>query len=249
MGAGWVAERQARTATQTFNPARKIIPAQEMYAEPAITQQLLEDGLFDIEKYLIGRLADKFSRVENTAFVNGTGVGQPRGFMTYPTTVVSTGNFTGWNVLEQINSGSAGAFTYTGLVRLITALKENFQNNAKFLIRRQSIYHIMILTDSNGRLVFQPILNGNFNKTPLLGYDLRYATDMPDVNDSFGSPVTAVNPMAFGDFSQGYQIVDRVGLSMIRDNLTAKPNILLYTRKRTGGDVVNFDAIKIHSLQ
>jgi HK97 family phage major capsid protein len=104
----------------------------------------------------------------------------------------------------------------------------------------------MTLTDPNGRLIFQPILNGNFDKTPLLGYPIRYATDMPDAAAT--SPVTGVNAMAFGDFGQGYQIVDRVGMSMIRDNITVKGSVLIYTRKRVGGDVINFDAIKIHSL-
>jgi HK97 family phage major capsid protein len=246
VGVGWVGERQTRTTTQTINPSRKIIPAQEEYAEPAITQQLLEDSMFDMEAYLSDKLSDKFSRWENAAFVNGTGVNMPRGFMTYPTQIILSGDFNYWNQLEQINSGQNGAFTYTGLVKLITSLKEPFQQNACFLIRRQSLYHVMVLTDANGRLIFQPILNGQFDKTPLLGYPLRYATDMPDA--SAGSPVTGVNAMAFGDFRQGYQIVDRVGLSMIRDNITAKGSVLIYTRKRVGGDVINFDAIKIHSL-
>jgi HK97 family phage major capsid protein len=156
--------------------------------------------------------------------------------------VVNTGTFTGWNQLEQINSGSPGEFTYTGLTKLVTSLKEPFQNNAKFLIQRQAIYYILNLTDGNGRLIFQPLVNGNLNKTPLLGYELRYATDMPGV-------ATASNAMAFGDWKQGYKIVNRVGLSILRDPYTAKPFILVYTRKRTGGAVVNFDAIKIHSLQ
>lgn len=246
VGVGWVAERQVRTPTQTVNPSRKIIPAQEEYAEPVVTQQLLEDSMFDLEAYLSDKLSDKFNRWENAAFVNGDGVGKPRGFMTYPTQIVNTGDFNYWNQLEQINSGTNGMFNYTGLIRLITALKEPFQANACFLVRRQVLYHIMVLTDANGRLIFQPILNGQFDKTPLLGYPIRYATDMPDV--AVTSPVTGVNAMAFGDFRQGYQIVDRVGLSMIRDNITVKGSVLLYTRKRVGGDVINFDAIKIHSL-
>jgi len=42
-----------------------------------------------------------------------------------------------------------------------------------------------------------------------------------------------------------YQIVDRMGIRILRDPFTAKPNILFYTTKRVGGDVVNFEALKV----
>jgi HK97 family phage major capsid protein len=235
VGAGWVAERGPVTSTTTMQIARKTIPAYELYAEPVVTTQMLEDSMIDISAYLASKIADKFARVQNTAFVAGTGVGQPRGLTTY-----ASGTTWG-SQLEQIGSTSSGAFTYTGLVKIITAIKDKYQANAKFLVQRQSISSIMLLQDGNGRYIFQPILNGNFNNTPLLGYELVYATDMPAV----GAGALA---LAFGDFKAGYQIVDRVGMSTIRDNLTSKPNVLFYTRARVGGDVVDFDAIKLQVL-
>lgn len=235
VGAGWVAEQATRSNSTTFNPQRRVITAFEEYAQPAVTQQMLEDSMIEIDTYLAMKLADKFERLENTAFVNGTGVGQPRGILTY-----ASGTTWG-SQIEQIGSGTSGVFTYTGLIKLITAIKDKYQRNAQFLIQRQQVYNIMTLTDSNGRLIFQPILNGNFNDTPLLGYPLRYATDMPVVGAGSLS-------LAFGDWKAAYQIVDRVGLSTIRDNLTSKPNVLFYTRKRVGGDVVDFDAYKLQVL-
>jgi HK97 family phage major capsid protein len=242
INAGWVAERTTRTATNTITPGRVEIPAQEEYAEPAISQQLIEDAAVDLDSYLANKISDKLMRIENTAFVSGNGTGQPKGFLNYPTTVVSSGTFSGYNQLEQVNSGTSANFSYLGLTKLITALKEPYQRNAKFLVRRQSVYFILNITDGNGRLIFQPLVNGNLNNTPLLGYPLLYATDMPDVG-------AGANAMAFGDWKQGYQIVNRVGISVLRDPYTAKPFVLMYTRKRVGGAVKDFDAIKIHSLQ
>jgi HK97 family phage major capsid protein len=43
----------------------------------------------------------------------------------------------------------------------------------------------------------------------------------------------------------GYTIVDRVGISTLRDPYPAKPFVQFYTRKRVGGDVTNFEAIKL----
>jgi HK97 family phage major capsid protein len=244
IGVGWITERATRTTTTTSQPSRKVITAQEEYAEPAITQTLLEDAMFDMETYLTNRIADKLARNENTAFVAGTGSGQPRGFTTYPAGTANSSGENNWNEIQQVKSGSSGAFTYgngttqPGLIGLITSLKDPYQGNASFLMRRQDVQGIMTLVDGNSRYIFQPILNGNFNNTPLFGYPLRYATDMP-------AAAAAATPLAFGDFKRGYKILDRVGLMLIRDNLTSKPNVLFYTRKRVGGDVVDFDAIKL----
>lgn len=51
--------------------------------------------------------------------------------------------------------------------------------------------------------------------------------------------------LAFGDFGEAYTIVDRAGIRMLRDPYTDKPNVKFYTTKRVGGDVVNFDAVKL----
>lgn len=234
VGAGWVGETGPITNTTTMQVNRRVITAFEEYAQPAITTQMLEDAAVDIETYLANKIADKMTRVQNTAFVNGTGVNQPRGLLTYPAGAT-------WGQIQQIGTGTSGAFTYNGLVNLITSIKDAFQANAQFLIRRQSVASIMELTDTNGRLIFQPLINGAFNRTPLLGYPINYAADMPAV----GAGALA---LAFGDFREGYNIVDRVGFSTIRDNLTAKPNVLFYTRTRVGGDVVNFDAFVVQVL-
>ena len=58
--------------------------------------------------------------------------------------------------------------------------------------------------------------------------------------------MTAPDPaIAFGDFSRGYLIVDRVGIRVLRDPYSAKPYVLFYTTKLVGGGVQDFDAIKL----
>ena len=72
----------------------------------------------------------------------------------------------------------------------------------------------------------------------LLGFPILEFEDMPD-------PATDSLSIAFGNMAEAYQIVDRQGVRVIRDNLTNKPYVGFYTVKRTGGDVVNFEAIKL----
>ena len=45
--------------------------------------------------------------------------------------------------------------------------------------------------------------------------------------------------------SRGYLIVDRAGVTVLRDPYSAKPYVLFYTTKRVGGGVQDFDAIKL----
>jgi HK97 family phage major capsid protein len=51
--------------------------------------------------------------------------------------------------------------------------------------------------------------------------------------------------LALGDFKQGYLIVDRVGVRILRDPFSSKPYVLFYTTKRVGGGVQNFEAVKL----
>jgi HK97 family phage major capsid protein len=72
----------------------------------------------------------------------------------------------------------------------------------------------------------------------LVGYPIAWAANIPAI-------AAGATPIAFGDFRQAYTIVDRLGISTLRDPFTAKPFVLFYTRRRVGGDVVNFEAYKL----
>jgi HK97 family phage major capsid protein len=81
-------------------------------------------------------------------------------------------------------------------------------------------------------------LNGSAQAT-LLGAPIYEAADMA------AAGVADNLAVAFGDFKAGYQIVDRIGIRVIRDVYTNKPFTMFYTTKRVGGGVKNFEAIKL----
>jgi HK97 family phage major capsid protein len=72
----------------------------------------------------------------------------------------------------------------------------------------------------------------------LLGHEIRNAADMPAVE-------AGALPIAFGNFRAGYTIVDRRGSVTLRDPYTKKGSVKFYTTKRVGGDVTEFEAIKV----
>jgi len=74
--------------------------------------------------------------------------------------------------------------------------------------------------------------------TPLLGAEIYVSTDMPSISKGALS-------IAFGNFKHAYQIIDRSDIRVLRDPFTHKPYVKFYSTKKVGGDVVNFDAIKL----
>lgn len=230
---GWVGETESRTETGTSTVGVQRIPVHEQYAKPKATQKLLEDASMDIENWLSGKVAEKFGRSEATGFVNGTGVKQPRGFLTY-----ASGTSRGQ--IEQIVSGSAAAITADGLIKLVYALKEAYTNGASFLMRRTTVRDVMLLKDGNNQYLWRPGLSEGQPST-LLGFPVREAADMPAI---------AANALAiaFGNFRMGYTVVDRLGITTLRDPYSAKPFVEFYSRRRVGGDVTTFEAIKIQKI-
>ena len=237
--AGWVGEVATRSDTNTPQIGKYRIEAFVMYAQPKASQKLLDDSSVDIEAWLGGKVADKFARLEGTAFVSGNGVGRPRGFASY-TTAATADATRSWGQLEHVVTGANGAFHTTQadpLFTLLGAFKPHFLNNAKWVTRREVIAAIRkFKTSTTLEYIWQPGLQlGQPDK--LLGYPIVMAEDMPALSTNGLS-------MALGDFREGYQIVDRLGVRTLRDPFTDKPYVKFYTIKRTGGAVVNFEAIK-----
>lgn len=234
---GWVGEIESRTETNTPTVGVQRIPVHELYAMPKASQKLLEDAAVDVEGWLARKVADIFARTEATAFCSGDGVKKPRGFLTYATGTYSAGTV---GLIEQVNSGNATDFTFDSLINLMSALKEPYAPGAVWLMRRATTGLLMLKKDGNGQYLWQPNVQAG-KPSVVLGHSVYQAADMPAV----GAGNLAI---AFGNFGLGYRIVDRLGISVLRDPYTAKPFVLFYTRKRVGGDVVNFEAIKLMKI-
>lgn len=242
---GWVTERQARTETGTPGLAEQTISVHEQFAEPRVTQTLLDDAAVNVDGWLAGKIVDIFGRTENAAFVTGNGVGKPKGILGYAADAATTvDKDRPWGKLQYVAAGNDGAFApvSTGvlpgdaLINLIHALKAAYRANARFAMNRLTVAEVRKLKDGDGNYLWGPSLQLGQPAT-LLGYPIAEWEDMPDIaSGSFA--------IAFGDF-RGYTIVDRAGIRVLRDPYTAKPWVKFYTTKRVGGAITDFDAIKL----
>jgi HK97 family phage major capsid protein len=233
-GAGWTGETATVTETTSPTLAKRNIPTHELYAEPRATQKLLDDSSINIEQWLAQKVADIFGRTEATAFVSGNGVGKPRGFLSY-----ASGS--SWGQVEQINSGTSGSVTADGLIKLLYGLKAEYAQNAAFMLNRLAVRDVRLLKENTtNQYIWQPGLQAG-QPDMLLGRPVYMASDMP---------VAAADSLsvAVADWRRAYQIVDRLGIRVLRDQFTAKPFVKFYTTKRVGGDVTNFEAIKLLKL-
>lgn len=240
-GATWVSETASPPATSTPQLGKLSVPLHEIYALQPVTQRLLDDSAFDIGAWVEGKIGDKFGRTEATAFVTGTGVGRPRGFMTYDT--ATTDDFTrAWGALQYKVSGSASVISDTdgganGIVDLYWSLRAAYRANGTWLMASSTANALDKLKDGNDNYIWRNGMTAGASPA-LLGRPVEFCEDMPTIS-------AGTFPVAFGDFKTGYLVIDRPGLKMLRDPYTSKPFVHFYSYRRVGGGVANFDAIKL----
>lgn len=239
--AGWVSETQERGETRTPDVAKIRIPVHEMYSKPRATQKLLDDALLNVEEWLSQKIAQKMAAMENVAFIQGEGANSPRGILSYETALKAEWR---WGRIEEIRTGVNGDFLEDAgeiqLQDIFFSLKPSYLPGASWLMSRSAQARIRRLKDSeSGRYLWEPPLAGVMTPT-LLGYPVSVSDDMPPLVRGETSKA-----IIFGNFKEGYQIVDRSGIRVLRDPYSAKPYVEFYTTRRVGGDVLNFEALKI----
>lgn len=242
---GWVGEIGSRTATGTPETGKDAIDVHEMYAYPELSQQIIEDAAIDVEAWVSGKVAQSFADLENAAYFSGNGVAKPRGLFSYTTAETADASRT-WGQFEHIKSGASGAFAASNpsnyLFDVMAALKTPYHSNARWLTRRSVLNKIRQFKDTaTGNYLWQPGLTAGA-PSQLLAHPVVLDENVPALG-------AASLSLAFGDFQRGYLIVDRLGMTMLRDPYTSKPKVGLYFRRRTGGAARDFDAVKFMSFQ
>jgi HK97 family phage major capsid protein len=236
---GWVGEEDSRPETGTPALGKWRIPVHELYAKPKATQKLLDDASINMEAWLASKVAEKFARDEANAFVVGNGSNKPRGFLTYASGTTLPGT------IEQFPTGASAALASApdggdALINALYGLKQQYRANATWFMNRSTTRLVRRAKDSDGAYIWSPGIQAGQPAT-LLGYPVAAFEDMPD-------PAASSLSIAVGDMREAYQIVDRLGIRTLRDPYSAKTYVEFYTTKRVGGDVVNFEAIKLIRL-
>ena len=222
--AQWVAEEGTRSETTGYAVGLEEIPAHELYALVDISEQELEDSVFNLEAEMNSEFTEQFAKAEGNAFVSGNAVGKPQGLLSNA------------NVLNVAKGG--GALDADSMISAAHNVATEYSRNGTFVMSRSTVSAVRKLKDGAGQYIFQPGMYAMGVGSNILGHPIVECTDMPAV-------AGGAKPVLFGDFRRGYLIVDRVNLSIMRDPFTqaASGNVRYIARRRVGGQVVLPEAL------
>ncbi|MCX7338258.1 MAG: phage major capsid protein [Alphaproteobacteria bacterium] len=235
---GWVGELDDRAETGVPELTKVRISVHQIYAKPRASQKILDDTSIDVEQWLVNKVSEKMSACENAAFIHGDGDGKPKGFLSYPCVPLRQVE---WGKFEALKTGVNGGLSDSdALINTLYAMKPEYLRGAVWFMSRSAMASIRRLKDeSTGHYLWQPGLLAGAPDT-LLGHPVMIADEMPPLVSGVAS-----SSVVLANFYEAYQIVDRAGIHVLRDPYSAKPYVEFYATKRVGGDVVNFDAIKV----
>lgn len=192
-----------------------------------VSEELLNDSVFDLESYISREFARRIGAKEEESFFTGDGTGKPLGIL-----AATGGAETG------ITAASATAITADELIDLFYSLKAPYRRNAVWVLNDSTIKAIRKLKDNQGQYLWQPSLTAGAPDL-LLGKPVRTSAYMPTI-------AADAKTIAFGDFPY-YWIADRQGRSFKRLNelYAATGQVGFLASQRVDGKLILPEAIKV----
>jgi HK97 family phage major capsid protein len=211
----WVAETDARPATNAPTFARPVLECFEWYAQPEATQSAL-DAIEDAESLITGDIADTWAEITGTAWATGSGSGQPTGMFSTAAQSIYTTKL----------SSTAASIDAAQILGAYFQLPAKFLPTAKFYAKGATFAVLSALAWPN--LNNTPLVRWETGKPTIMGKECVILDDAPTIG-------AAAFPLAFGELKRGYAIGQHTNISTLRDPFTNKPYVRFYTAGRTGG--------------
>ncbi len=236
----WSDEQTGYQASPDPNLGMVEIFARELNGYLKLSRQNLEDSVFDVEGYILKRLTRQFAQKEGTAFILGNGIARPEGILTVA--AISGGG--GMNIYTGTDT-STHKILPADIISLMHVGKSGYRATGTWLASNATIGALRLFADTTTRPLWT--MFGDEFKETLFGRPIVEMPDMPN-------PTTAPNiytagqfPVIFGDIGQGYQIVDRVGLTFqtLKELYAIQNQVAFLARQRVGGKVVLPEAISV----
>ena len=224
--ASWIDEEGAYTESDdSFDQIS--IGAYEVGTMIKVSEELLNDSVFDLESYIAKEFARRIGAKEEEAFFTGDGSGKPLGVL-----AAAGGAETG------VTAASSTAVTADELMDLFYSLKSPYRKKAVWVLNDSTIKAVRKLKDSTGQYLWQPSLVAGTPDT-LLGRPVKTSAYMPMI-------AAGAKTIAFGDFSY-YWIADRQGRSFKRLNelYAANGQVGFLGSQRVDGKLVLSEAVKV----
>ncbi len=192
-----------------------------------VSEELLNDSVFNLESYIAREFARRIGAKEEEAFFIGNGVGKPTGIF----------NATGGAELG-VTAASATAITFDELMDLFYSLRAPYRKNATFVTNDATVKMIRKLKDGNGQYLWNPSVQAGQPDT-ILNRPVKTSSFVPNVE-------AGAKTIAFGDFGY-YWVADRQGRSFQRLNelFAATGQVGFRATQRVDGKLILPEAIKV----
>lgn len=219
----WVEEGGALTfGDATFD--QKFVDSHKLHVAIKVTEELLYDSAFDLEKYILTQFGKALANAEEDAFLNGDGKGKPYGVFD-----ATTGGTKAGNLAADIKADD--------IFDLIYKLKRPYRKGASFIMNDKTIAQIRKLKDNNGQYLWQPSLVAG-EPDQIAGYKVRTSAYAPE------------NAISFGDYSY-YNIADRGARSFktLNELFAGNGMVGFVAKERVDGLLLLPEAVQILNLK
>ena len=235
-----VGELDTRGNTDTGQIGIITIATKEQFAMPVATQKIVDDAVFNVDAWISDKISMRFARVENAETINGSGANEMQGIAVVPSWA-TLGVYERGALETRLITGTGGTTIATDdLLDLQSDQLQPYQSNSYWMFHRKVWVEIMKLQDTTGQYLLNPQMLFQGVSPQLLGRPVMMSGDMPNSITSDEDQIIGY----YGDFREGYALVDRIGIRVLKDPYTTKGVIKYYATKRTGGGITNFQSIK-----
>jgi len=192
-----------------------------------VSEELLNDSAFNLERYIAKEFARRIGAKEEEAFLTGNGNGKPTGIF----------NNTG-GAETGVTTANPTAITFDEIIDLFYSLRSPYRKNATFVMNDSTVKMIRKLKDGNGQYLWQPSVQAGQPDT-ILNRPVKTSSFVPVVE-------AGAKTIAFGDFGY-YWIADRQGRSLQRLNELYAPTgqVGFRATQRVDGKLILPEAIKV----
>ena len=224
--ASWIDEEAAYPESDdTFGQVS--IGAYKLATMIKVSEELLNDSVFDVPSYIAREFARRIGAAEEEAFFTGDGTGKPLGIL-----AATGGAQTG------VTAASATAITMDEVIDLFYSLRAPYRKRAAFVVNDATVKAIRKLKNGNGDYLWQPSLTVGAPDM-LLGRPVYTSAYMPTIG-------AGAKTILFGDLGY-YWVADREGRSFKRLNelYAATGQVGFLASERVDGKLILPEAVKV----
>ena len=227
--ASWIDEEAAYPESDD-SFGQVSIGAHKLATMIKISEELLNDSVFDMPTYIAREFARRIGAAEEEAFFTGNGTGRPTGIL----------NATGG---AETGVTSVGAnISFDDVIDLYYSLRSPYRRNAVFMMNDSTVRALRKLKNGSGDYLWQPSVTAGTPDT-ILNRPVYTSSYMPTV-------AAGAKSILFGDMSY-YWIADREGRTFQRLNELYAPTgqVGFLSFERVDGKLILPEAAKVLQMK